>query len=90
MKQQDPSQHLQSGNPKFMDPLGHFLFQERPSIRPKRSQYAREIQQPVPGYPTLAVNVMARIWNSIPELENAFSVGAAMSISKKWARTIPR
>ena len=73
-----------------MDPLGHCLFQERPRIRPKRSQYAREIQQPVPGYPTLAVNVMARIWNSIPELENASSVGAAMSISRKWARTIPR
>ena len=55
-----------------------------------QSQYAREIQQPVPGYPTLAVNVMARIWNNIPELESASSVGAAMSISRKWARTIPR
>ena len=49
-----------------------------------------KIQQPVPGYPTLATNIMARVWNDIPDLHNATSLNAAKSISQKWAKSIPR
>ena len=44
----------------------------------------------VPGYPRLATNNMAQLWNNIPELQSAQTLGAAKAISKKWAKTIPR
>ena len=73
-----------------MDPLGQCLFQDRPSMRSKRSQYSADIRPPIPGYPTLASNLMARVWNSVPGLQNASSLGAARVISLKWANDIPR
>ena len=48
-----------------------------------RSQY-------VPGYPTLSPNIMARIWNAVPGLQHASTLGAAKSLAKKWAKDIPR
>ena len=73
-----------------MDPLGYCLFQENPSNRSTRSKSSKEIRPPVPGYPTMAANVMARVWNSVPGLEDASSVGAAKAVSRKWAKGIPR
>ena len=73
-----------------MDPLGYCLFQENPSIKSTRSKSSKEIRPPVPGYPTMAANVMARVWNSVPGLENASSVGAAKALSRKWAKSIPK
>ena len=75
---------------KTMDPLGQLLFQQWKSERCLRSQFSKEIQIPVRGYPTLASNIMARVWNSVPELEHASSVSVARELSRKWAKTIPR
>ena len=73
-----------------MDPLGQCLFHERPSLRSTRSTSSKEIPQPVPGYPMLATNLMARVWNNIPDLHNATTLGAARVISRKWAKSVPR
>ena len=75
-----------------MDPLGRCLFPEKETNteRKLRSQSCQEIRPPVPGYPNLATNIMAKIWNSVPDLRNASTIGTAKSISRKWAKTIPR
>ena len=73
-----------------MDPLGQRLFRERTCVRKLRSATSNETPQPVPGYPKLASNLMARIWNDIPELRNATTLSAARVISKKWAKGVPR
>ena len=74
-----------------MDQIGKCLFEEKPFSGPeRRSHTSKEIRPPVPGYPTLAANVMSRVWNSVPGLENASSLGAAKAISKKWAKSILR
>ena len=77
----------------YMNPLGQCLFknfQKGPSERSTRSQFSNDICLPVPGFPTVASNIMARIWNSVPGLQNATTLGAAKAISRKWAREIPR
>ena len=56
----------------------------------QRSQNSKEIQLPVPGYPYLATNLMARIWNSNSELQTAQTLQAAKAISRKWAKNLPR
>ena len=77
---------------KSMDPLGCYLSKERKctSNMVLRSNSSNEIHTPVPGYPTMAANVMARVWNSVPDLKEASSVYAAKTASRKWAKTIPR
>ena len=64
------------------------LFQPRIGVKSTRSETSNEIRPPVPGYSNLASNIMARVWNSIPELQNASTLCA--TISRKWARGIPR
>ena len=73
-----------------MDPLGKCLFQKRPNLRATRSATSKEIRPLVPGYPNLAANIMTRVWNDIPELQNASTLGAARTISRNWAKKIPR
>ena len=73
-----------------MNPLGQCLFQEKTSVRLTRAQTSKEIQVPVPGYPNLACNIMARIWNNVHELQSATTLGAAKAIARKWAKDIPR
>jgi hypothetical protein len=73
-----------------MDPLGRCLFRERLTVRSTRFTNSKEICQPVPGYPALASNLMARVWNNIPELHSATTLGAARAISRKWAKKVPR
>ena len=75
---------------QLMDPLGQCLFQVIPKSRLTRSTTSDKIPQPVSGYATLPTNIMARIWNEIPELRNATSLGAPIAISKKWAKSVPR
>ena len=72
-----------------MNPLGCRLFKEKTSVKRTRFAESDKIHPPVPGYPNLATNIMARIWNSVPELRNAKTLGAARVISRKWAKTIP-
>ena len=73
-----------------MNPLGQCLFQDKPRLKITRSATSNDIRPPVPGYPKLATNIMAQIWNDIPELQNAQTLGAAKAISQKWAKSIPR
>ena len=74
-----------------MDSLGNCLFQEKPISRPGlRSETSKGICPSVPGYPTMATNVMSKVWNSAPGLETASSLGAAKAISKEWAKTFTR
>ena len=73
-----------------MDPLGRLLFPERTIPRFTKSAVSGDASQPVPGYPFLASNIMAKIWNSVPSLRTATSIGQANSIAKKWAKTVPR
>ena len=73
-----------------MNKLGHYLFKEKVGLRTTRSTLSNKIELPVPGYPYLATNAMARIFNDIPELQTALTLSAAKSISKKWAKKIPR
>ena len=75
----------------YMNPLGQCLFknfQKGPSERSTRSQFSNDICLPVPGFPTVASNIMAKIWNSVPGLQSATTLGAAKAISRKWAREI--
>ena len=48
---------------------------------------SKDIGLPVPD---LSTNIMERIWNAVPGLQHASTLGAAKSLAKKWARDIPR
>ena len=53
-----------------------------------RSSNSDNAKQPVPGYSTLAANILARIWNEVPKLQHASSIGAAKLAAHEWARTL--
>ena len=78
----------------FMDPLGQRIFREKSNLQCTRSvtthNTTKDIGLPVPGYPALSTNIMARIWNTVPGLQDASTLGAAKSLAKKWAKEIPR
>ena len=74
----------------FMDPLGQRIFREKTSLQCTRSTAANDIDLLVQGYPTLSTNIMTRIWNVVPGLQHATTLGAAKSLAKKWAKDIPR
>merc|ERR1740129_1222945 len=60
-----------------MDPLGKRIFNQKTRLQCTRSGTSKEICLPVPGYPTLSTNIMARIWNAVPGLQHASTLGAA-------------
>ena len=71
----------------FMDPLGQRIFREKTSVQCTRSTTSKDID--LLG-PTLSTNLMTRIWNAVPGLQHATTLGAAKSLAKKWAKDIPR
>ena len=73
-----------------MNPLGKRLFQERKSTKSTRLESSNQIRPPVPGFPNVALNIMARVWNDVPDLHSASSLSAAKAISRKWANNLPR
>ena len=73
-----------------MDPLGQKIFREKPILQCTRSTNSKDIDLLVQGYPTLSTNIMARMWNEVPGLQNATTLGAAKSLARKWAKEIPR
>ena len=73
-----------------MDPLGQKIFREKSILQCTRSTNSKDIELLVQGYPTLSTNIMARMWNEVPGLQNATTLGAAKSLAKKWAKDIPR
>ena len=70
--------------------LGRRLFQKRPNLKTTRSVSSSKIDLPVPGYPKMATNLMARVWNDVPDLHSASTLAAAKRISQKWAKNILR
>ena len=72
-----------------MNPLGLCLFPEKHIVRPTRLAKSNNISPPVPGIQWLPSNVMARIWNTVPEIQTAKTLGAAKSIVRKWANGLP-
>ena len=75
---------------KLMNSLGVLPFSKRENIRETRSTESNNIYLPVPGYPTLPSNKMAKIWNSIPGLQTATTLGSVKTVVRKWAQTLPR
>ena len=72
------------------EPLGKRLFPEQntnSSSLNTRSSKSDTIKMPVPGYPNLAINLMATAWNEIPELHNSVPLGSAKTAAKKWAKS---
>ena len=76
---------------KCMNPLGSLLFPEKSDLQLKRqtrSYNDGKAKLPVPGYGTLAVNLLARSWNDATNLQNAPTIGAAKSAANTWARSL--
>ena len=76
-----------------MDPLGSLLFpntalSSAPEKMSTRSTDNNKAKLPVPGYDTLAANLLARAWNEVPNLQDASTLGAAKSAAKSWARSL--
>ena len=66
------------------------LFSEKLNHKNTRLAESKNICLPVPGFPTLPSNLMAKTWNSIPGIESLTTLGSAKSLVNKWAKTIPR
>ena len=73
-----------------MNPLGVHLFSEKPNRRNTRLAESKNICPPVPGFKILPSNLMAKVWNTVPGLQTATSLGIVKSLARKWAKTIPR
>ena len=73
-----------------LNSLGQCLFPERSMTRETRSVNSINACQPVPGYPNLAANLMARVWNSVPGLSTATTLLEAKRKTQLWAKTLPK
>ena len=60
-------------------------YSKKMCLRSTKSDMAKP---PVPGYGTLAANLLARAWNQAPELQSATTLGAAKTAARKWAKSI--
>ena len=47
------------------------------------SNSSDKLSHPVPGYPEVAANKLAQIWN-IMNLNNAKTLGSARNLAKQW------
>ena len=59
------------------------IFEKKPSVRVTRSTYCENLCQPVPGYPELATNKLAQVWN-FANLSRAKTLASARSSVHKW------
>ena len=69
---------------KSMNPLG-CIFPVKSTIRSTRSSGESKLCQPVPGYPQLASNKLAQLWN-LSNLDTAKTLGSAKSLVTEWIR----
>ena len=76
---------------KTMNPLGKSLFPDKTATANHftRSVTSNDASQPVHGYPLIATNLMAKTWNSVPDLSSATKLSEAKRKSWKWAKTLP-
>ena len=76
----------------IMDPLGKLLFPKQTTDIEKnmctRSESSNRAKLPVPGFSTLAANLLARAWNESSTLQNSSTIGAAKLASINWARSL--
>ena len=72
-----------------MNPLGVRLFSTKVTVKNTRLASSSDISPPVPGFQTLPLNLLAKVWNNVPGLQAATTLGAAKILARKWARTIP-
>ena len=42
----------------------------------------------VPGCKNLAANLLAKAWNSAPQVRSAHTIGAAKIAARKWAKSL--
>ena len=75
-----------------MDPLGSLIFPAK-SDNPSRSITTRSdsnhmVRTPVPGFSTLAANLLAKSWNKAYELQKASNLCAAKTAARKWAKSL--
>ena len=67
---------------KTSNPLGR-IFHTKSTVRNTRSASENKLCQPVPGYPELASNKLAQLWN-ISNLNTAKTLGSAKSLVSEW------
>ena len=72
-----------------MNPLRKRLFSGKENKRNTRFTESKNISPPVPGFHMLPSNQMARIWNTVPGLQTVTTLGAAKTLARNWAKTIP-
>ena len=75
-----------------MDPLGLRLF-SRTVVKPSGSTITRsdksvKAKLPAPGYGTLAANLLARVWNESPDLQNSKTPAAAKKAARKFSKSL--
>ena len=74
---------------QYMDPLGNRLFSGGNTTDINlRSSNSNKIKTPVPGYPNVAINLMAMAWNESIDLQSATTIGSARKAAKTWAKSI--
>ena len=73
-----------------MNPLGTRLFARQDHKRNTRFAESENISPPVPGFHMLPANLLAKIWNTVPGLQTATTLGAAKTIARKWSKSLPR
>ena len=77
---------------QWMDPLGSLLFPKRVA-NPSGGVSTRSINSynaklPVPGCLTLAANLLARLWNESPDIQNAETLGAAKKAARNLSKSL--
>ena len=65
-----------------LNPLA-VIFQKKPTVKNTRSAVSDKLIHPVPGYPQVASNKLAQIWN-IADISSAKSLGSARSSVREW------
>ena len=75
---------------RFMDSLGRrfFSLENKSSSINTRSSKSDKIKIPVPGFPNLAVNLLATAWNENTNLRTATTLGCAKKAAKNWAKSL--
>ena len=77
---------------KWTDPLSRVLFTKKVTSVSEgvstRSVNSCKANLPVPGCRTLAANLLARLWNKSPEIQNAETLGAAKKAASKLSKSL--
>ena len=72
--------------------MAHFYFQKKLTDPSEyivtRSKYDCKAELPVPGYRTLAANLLARIWNKSTDIQNAKTLGEAKKAPRKLSQSL--